>query len=232
MVLAAGRGDRLRPLTDTCPKPLVAVAGKALVDHALDRLAAAGVERAVVNAWYLAELVERHLTGRERPAIVVSREDELLDTGGGVARALDELGDAPFYVVNSDVVWRDAAAGALERLAAAWDDALCDALLLLVPAAGAAGYDGRGDFHLDPRGELRRRGAGETAPFAFAGVQMLHPRLFDGCPKGAFSLNLLYDRARVAGRLHGLVHDGDWLHVGTPTGLAEAERRLGAWTHG
>ena len=230
MVLAAGRGERLRPLPDNAPKPLVAVAGKALLDHALDRLATAGVGCAVVNVWYQAERVERHLVGRERPTIVVSREDDLLDTGGGVAHALAELGGEPFYVVNADALWRDAGEGALERLATAWNEAAMDALLLLVATARAVGYEGVGDFHLGARGGLRRRRANETAPFVFAGVQILHRRLFDGCPKGAFSLNLLYDRAQAAGRLYGLVHEGDWLHVGTPAGLAEAERRLGAAT--
>ncbi len=228
MVLAAGRGERLRPLIGELPKPLVQVAGKALIDHALDGLAAAGVARAVVNVWYRVEMVERHLTGRRRPAVVLSRESELLGTGGGVANALEALGGDAFYVVNSDVLWGDGAAGALERLAQGWDGTAMDALLLLVPIARAAGYEGGGDFHLGPTGGARRREADGTAPFVFAGVQILEPRLFRDCPRGAFSLVQLYDRAQRAGRLYGLVHDGDWLHVGTPAGLADAERRLGA----
>lgn len=232
MVLAAGRGERLRPLTDRLPKPLVAVAGKALIDHALDRLAAAGVARAVVNVWHLGEMIERHLAPRTRPAITISRERDLLDTGGGVANALGDLGADAFYVLNSDVLWRDAGEGALARLAAAWDAAAMDALLLVVPVARALGYEGRGDFHLDPGGGLRRRGSGARAPYVFTGVQMLHPGLFDGSPAGAFSLNLLYDRALAAGRLAGLAHAGDWLHLGSRAGLAEAERRLTASARG
>ncbi|MFQ5783194.1 MAG: nucleotidyltransferase family protein [Alphaproteobacteria bacterium] len=227
MVLAAGRGERLRPLTDARPKPLVEVAGKALIDHVLDRLAAAGVTRAVVNLWYMAGTIERHLADRRRPAIALSHESELLDTGGGVVNALGLLGDAPFYAVNSDVLWRDSGASALGRLAAVWDGGAMDALLLVVPVERAVGYEGRGDFERDPNGGLRRRGAAAHASYVFTGVQLLHPRLFRDAPAGPFSLNLVYDRALAAGRLRGLVHAGDWLHVGTLAGLAEAERRLG-----
>ena len=231
MVLAAGRGERLRPLTDDTPKPLLEVGGKTLIDRALDSLAGAGVDVAIVNLWYRAESIERHLADRDRPCVAFSREDTLMDTGGGVAKALGRLGRRPFYAVNSDVVWFDSVEGALPRLAAAWDDDAMDALLLLVPAPRAVGYHGMGDFYLGPTGAVRRRGEREVAPFVFAGVQILHPRLFRGCPDGAFSLNLLYDRAIADGRLFGIVHDSEWLHIGTVQGLARAERRLGgtAW---
>ncbi len=231
MVLAAGRGERLRPLTDATPKPLLEVAGRTLIDRALDSLAEAGVELAVVNLWYRADSIERHLAGRDRPRIEFAREDELMDTGGGIARALGRLGRRPFYAVNSDVVWFDSVEDALWRLAAAWNDDAMDALLLLVPSPHAVGYHGMGDFLLGPTGAARRRGEREVAPFVFAGVQILHPRLFRGCPDGPFSLNLLYDRAIAEDRLFGIAHDADWLHIGTAQGLARAERRLGgtAW---
>jgi len=226
MVLAAGLGLRMRPITETRPKPLVELAGRTLLDRALDALAAAGVEHAVVNTHYLGAMIEAHLARRTRPRIALSPEDELLETGGGVARALDRLGDAPFYVVNADIAWTDGAVPALDRLAAAWRDAAMDALLLLHPTEAATGYDGSGDFFLAEDGTLTRRGAAARAPFVFTGVQILHPRLFAGAPAGRFSLTVLYDRARAAGRLAGIVHDGGWHHIGTPAGLAEAEARL------
>ncbi len=228
MVLAAGRGERLRPLTDATPKPLIEVAGRALIDHALDGLADAGVELAVVNLWHRADAIGRHLAGRERPRIALSREDELMDTGGGVAKALPRLGAAPFYVLGSDGLWRGGETPALERLAAGWDDAAMDALLLLQPVDTAAGFDGAGDFFLEPTGRLRRRGEAARAPYAFTSIQIMHPRAFDRCPGGAFSNNLIWDRALESGRLWGLVHDGEWCHVGTPAALAAAERRYGA----
>lgn len=226
MVLAAGLGLRLRPITEKIPKPLVEVGGRALLDRALDRLAAAGVRRAVVNTHYLPELIEKHLAVRKRPAIDISREDELLETGGGVLKALDKLGTGPFYVVNSDIAWADGAAPALDRLASAWDDARMDALLLVVARENAGDYDGTGDYFMAPQGTLRRRKPGEPAPFVFSGVQILHGRLFAGAKPGRFSLNLLYDRAEAAGRLYALVHDGAWYHIGTPAGLAQAGRDL------
>ncbi len=228
MVLAAGRGERLRPLTDTTAKPLIEVGGKALIDHALDKLAEAGIELAVVNLWYRARSIERHLAGRVRPRIVFSREAQLMDTGGGVANALPRLGDEPFYVLGSDSLWRDGETAALERLAGGWDGAAMDALLLVQPMDKAAGFTGAGDFFIEARGRLRRRGAAASAPHAYMSIQIMHPRVFDGCPDGAFSNNLIWDRALASGRLHGLVHDGDWCHVGTPQGLAEAQRRLAA----
>ncbi len=226
MVLAAGRGERLRPITDTLPKPLVVVDGATMLDQALDRLAADGIGRAVVNTHHLAERVEAHLAGRETPAITISCETELLDTGGGVANALDHLGKTPFFVLNSDVVMLDGPQSALSRLAQAWSDERMDALLLTHSTVRAYGYSGRGDFVLSPDGVVRRRREGEIASFLFTGVQILHPRLFAGCPKGAFSLNRLYDKAAEAGRLHAIVHDGEWLHVGTPAALETVEQRL------
>lgn len=226
MVLAAGLGLRMRPLTETTPKPLIEVAGRTMLDHALDRLAEAGVEVAVVNTHWLPEQIEKHLEGRTSPAIVISREDELLETGGGIARALPQLGEEAFYAVNADIVWRDGAIPALARLAAAWNDAEMDALLLVQATVRATGYSGDGDFMMDPLGRLARRPERVVAPFVFAGVQILHPRLFEGAPAGAFSLNRLYDRAMEAGRLYGIAHDGEWYHVGTPEAVAEAAAEI------
>ena len=226
MVLAAGRGERMRPLTERLPKPLIEVGGKAMLDWALDHLAAAGVADAVINLHHLGEQIEAHVTGRGRPRVTFSREAELMDTGGGVAAALDRLGPDAFYVLNGDVVWLNGLQPALQRLARAWDEDEMDALLLLQPVSDAYGYDGNGDFVMDPAGRLRRRREREVAPFVFAGVQLLHPRLFDGAPDGPFSLNLLYDRAIEAGRLSGLRHDGRWFHVGTPEALRGVDRAL------
>jgi N-acetyl-alpha-D-muramate 1-phosphate uridylyltransferase len=225
MVLAAGLGLRMRPITDHLPKPLVPLGGRALVDHALDRLEAAGVGRAVVNTHYKGEMLARHLAARRKPTITLSVEDELLETGGGVAKALPLLDDV-FYVVNSDVFWLDGTTSALLRLARAFDAERLDALLLLQRTVTALGYAGPGDFIADPLGKLRRRREREVAPHLFAGVQILAKRLFAGQTPGKFSLNALYDRAIEAGRLAGIVHDGEWYHIGTPAGLALAEARL------
>ncbi len=224
MVLAAGLGLRMRPITLHTPKPLVAVAGRTMLDRALDHLGRAGVTEMVVNTHWLAERIRDHLAGR--PGITLSHEDDLLETGGGVARALPRLGSDAFYVVNSDIIWTDGPDPALARLARAWDGERMDALLLLQPTATAVGYEGRGDFTLDEAGIPRRRGDAETAPLLFSGVQILHPRLFAGCPPGKFSLNLLYDRALAMGRLAAVVHDGNWYHVGTPEALPEVEGML------
>jgi MurNAc alpha-1-phosphate uridylyltransferase len=226
MLLAAGRGERMRPITDSLPKPLVEVRGKAMLDHALDHLAAAGVEEVVINLCHLGEMIEAHLAGRTRPRILFSREATLLETGGGVRRALPLLGDEAFIVANGDMLWLDGRTPALERLATAWHDATMDALLLLHPTAYALGYYGSGDFIMDPMGQLRRRVEREIAPFVFAGVQILHPRLFDSVTDENFSLNRLYDKAEEAGRLWGLRHDGDWFHIGTPQALQDAEEAL------
>jgi MurNAc alpha-1-phosphate uridylyltransferase len=225
MVLAAGLGKRMRPITDRIPKPLIEVAGRTLLDRALDRLEDAGIERAVVNAHYFAEQIVEHLKSRKRPRIELSIEKELLETGGGVAKALPRLGES-FVVVNSDIMWLDGKVPALHRLARVWDPKRMDALLLMQRTASAVGYEGLGDYVLDPLGTPRRRREREIAPFLFAGVQILHRRLFDGAPTGAFSLNLLYDKAEKAKRLHAVVHDGEWYHVGTPEGLGVTERLL------
>lgn len=225
MVLAAGLGKRMRPLTKSRPKPLVELAGRTLLDRALDHLAAFGVRRIVVNAHYKRDMIAAHLAGRD--GIVLSPEEKLLETGGGIAQALPHLGKAAFIVVNSDAVWSDGHSPALARLAAAWDEAAMDALLLLHPTVTCAGIHDHGDFHMEADGRLRRRGEGEVAPFVFTGVQILHRRLFDDAPAGAFSLNILYDRAAEAERLFGLRHDGEWYHVGTPEELAATEALFG-----
>jgi N-acetyl-alpha-D-muramate 1-phosphate uridylyltransferase len=224
-VLAAGLGTRLRPITDAIPKPLVELGGRTLLDHALDRLALVGIERVVVNTHYKAEQIEAALAGRSHPRIELSHEEELLETGGGVARALPHLGDA-FFVVNSDVFWLDGREYALARLAAAFDPASMDAVLLFHRTATAVGYEGSGDYFLDPLGTPRRRGEREIAPFLFAGIQLLHRRAFDGIAESRFSLNQIYSRAEAAGRLHAILHDGEWYHIGTPDGLAMTRARL------
>lgn len=224
MVLAAGLGTRMRPLTDKTPKALLSVGGRTLLDRALDRLDETGVEVAVVNLHHLGDRIERHLKGRQRPRIVFSDEREgLLETGGGVRKALPLLGTEPFFAVNADALWLNGAEDALGRLARRWDDAAMDALLLLHSTVDAYGYAGMGDFRLEPDGKVRRRPEQEVSPYLFAGIQILHPRLFHGSPGGAFSLNLLFGRAIDEERLYGIVHDGEWFHVGTPEGLADAE---------
>ncbi|HIC28255.1 MAG TPA: nucleotidyltransferase family protein [Rhodospirillales bacterium] len=224
MVLAAGLGTRLKPVTDTLPKALVQVDNRALIDHALDRLEAVGVGEVVVNTHYLAEQLQAHLSGRKSPVLQISHEDDLLDTGGGIAKALPLLGDDPFLAVNADAFWLNGPYDALQRMAHTWDDDTMDGLLLLHSTVEAYGYTGLGDF-CAPLGDgvLTRRLEGEVSPWLFTGIQMLHPRLFKTAPDGAFSLNLLYDRAIESGRLLGVVHDGEWFHVGTPQGLEEAE---------
>jgi MurNAc alpha-1-phosphate uridylyltransferase len=229
MVLAAGRGERMRPLTDAMPKPLVQVAGRALIDHVLDRLAEAGVARAVVNIHYLGEQIERHLQARRRPQILLSDERGLLlDTGGGVVKALPQLGGAPFFHINADTIWIDGAAPNLARLAEAFDPATMDALLLLAPAVGSIGYAGPGDFAMGADGRLRSRGEGETTPYVYAGAAILAPALLKDAPQGAFSLTELFTRAAIAGRLHGLRLEGLWMHVGTPQAIAAAEAAIKA----
>jgi MurNAc alpha-1-phosphate uridylyltransferase len=225
MVLAAGLGKRMRPISDTIPKPLLEIAGRTLLDHAIDRLASVGVDRVVVNVHYKAEMVIARLGERDHPTIEVSREEALLETGGGVARALPLLGEE-FFVVNGDVLWLDGKEPALARLAAVFDPVRMDAVLLFHRTTSAVGYDGSGDYFLDPLGVPRRRGEREIAPFLFSGVQLLHRRLFDGVTEPRFSLNRLYDRAEGAGRLTAIVHDGEWYHIGTPDGLAATRARL------
>lgn len=226
MVLAAGLGTRMKPLTDTLPKPLVEVTGRALIDHALDRLEEAGVSNVVVNTHHLAGRLENHLNERGAPHIEFSREVELLETGGGIAKALPRLGKNPFYAVNSDAFWLNGPFDALRRMAGSWDDGAMDGLLLLHSTVDAYGYSGLGDFCIDGDGLLSQRPEGEVSPWLFTGIQILHPRLFKGAPKDHFSLNILYDRAIEEERLFGLIHDGEWFHVGTPEGLQEAETYL------
>jgi len=225
MVLAGGFGKRMLPLTKDKPKPMVALKGRPLVDHVLDRLAAAGVARAVVNVHYCADKLEAHVKHRTRPEIVISDErQQLLDTGGGVVKALPMLGAEPFLIHNSDSVWIEGVGSNLERLFAVWDPDAMDSLMLLATATTSLGYDGPGDFVMDKDGRLGRRGEREMAPFVFAGVSIAHPRMFEGAPEGPFSMNRLWDRAIDSGRLYGIRLDGLWMHVGTPEALNEAER--------
>jgi len=224
MVLAAGFGTRMRHLTADRPKPMVPVLGRPLIDRALDRVAEVGVTEAVVNLHYRPDMLRAHLTGRKMPEIAFSDEpDVLLETGGGVTKALPMLGDAPFLVVNSDNIW--IGPDAFAPLAEAWDAAAMDALLMLVPVARAVGYTRAGDFSLDD-GRLVRRGDAPSAPYVFTGAQILSPALFDDVPDGPFSLNLVWDRAIASGRAQGIVHPGGWCDVGTPEGVAEAEAAL------
>ena len=226
MVLAAGLGTRMRPLTDQVPKALVPVSGKTLLDRALDWLAALGIEEAVVNTYHMADKIEAHLESRRRPHIHVSREKERLETGGGLTLILPFFGGQPFFSVNSDVICIDGDTPALHRLWQAWDDT-ADALLLVHPVEKAIGFDGPGDFFVSPEGVIRRRQSEHSAPFVFTGVQLLHPRLFRDAPAGAFSLNLLYNRGMgedaTLPRVRALVHNGHWLHVGTPEQLRQTE---------
>lgn len=225
MVLAAGLGLRMRPLTENLPKPLVKMAGKPLIDHALDRLARVGIEEAVVNVHFLADMLERHLRKRKSPRIVISDERKrVLDTGGGVAKALPLLGAEPFLICNSDSISSGGTGDSLARLFEIWDGERMDSLMLLASAANSIGYDGPGDFAMSPDGHLRRRREREVTPFVFTGFSVAHPRMFDNCPKGPFSLNLLWDRAIEAGRLYGLRQDGLWMHIGSPDALGAAER--------
>jgi MurNAc alpha-1-phosphate uridylyltransferase len=227
MILAAGFGTRMRPLTDKLPKPLVAVGGKPLINHVLDRLAAAGVETAVVNVHHFADQLEQHLKPRRAPKIVISDErDAVLGTGGGVAKALPLLGPAPFFLVNSDTLWIDGVKSNLERLAAAFRPDRMDALLLLAPTATSVGYSGRGDFSMAADGRLRRRNERDVVPFVYAGIAMLSPALFKDAPGGAFALTQVLDRAIEQERLFGLRLEGVWMHVGTPDAVAAAERAI------
>jgi N-acetyl-alpha-D-muramate 1-phosphate uridylyltransferase len=224
MVLAAGLGTRMRPFNGQLPKPLVQVDGKALIDYVLDRLAAQGVERAVVNVHHLADLIERHVAGRKQPAIVISDERiELLGTGGGVIKALPVLGDKPFFHVNSDTIWIDGVKPNLARLAEAFDPARMSALLLLAPTTASTGYSGRGDFSMLADGRLIRRGEREVVPFVYAGAAILTPAFFAGVPPGPSSMTPLFDRAAEQGTLFGLRLEGVWMHVGTPDAVRAAE---------
>lgn len=227
MVLAAGRGKRMRPITATTPKPLVEVNGRALIDHVLDRLADVGVARAVVNVHYLADLIEVHVGKRAVPAVTVSDERRgLLDTGGGVVRALPHLGSEPFFHLNSDSIWIEGARPNLAGLAERWNEQEMDALLMLASTVRSVGYDGAGDFDMDKSGRLGRRLERTVSPFVYAGAAILHPRLFEGLEEKPFSLNAVFDEAIARGRLFGYRMDGIWLHVGTPEAIAEAEASI------
>mgnify|MGYP001043692086 CR=1 FL=1 len=228
MVLAAGLGTRMRPLTDNRPKPLLELDDRSLLDHALDRLQAAGVGQAVVNAHWFGDQIEAAMARRADPRIILQKEDTLLETGGGVTMALPNLGDGPFAVVNGDAFWLDGPTPALKRLSAAFEPAEMDALLLMVRTTQVEGAVGKGDFLIDPIGRMRRPKEREIAPYLYAGVQILSPALFADAPTGAFSLNRLYDRAIENGRLYGLVHDGVWFHLSTPEDLEQAETTLRA----
>ena len=227
MVLAAGLGTRMRPLTDTMPKPLVKVAGRPLIDHVLDRLVDAGVEIAVVNVHHFADQLIEHLGRRLRPRIAMSDERGLLlGTGGGVRKALPELGDGPFFHINSDTIWVDGVKPNLARLAEAFDPAAMDALLLLSPTTDSIGYTGRGDFAMAPDGRLTRRRDRNTVEFVYAGAAILRPALFIDAPEGEFPLTDIFDRGAKKGRLFGLPLDGLWMHVGTPAAVKEAEAAM------
>ena len=224
MILAAGLGLRMRPLTDHQPKPLIKVAGKPLIDYGVDRLRDAGVQKAVVNAHYLAEQILSWSKQQVSPEIIFSDENaEILDTGGGIAKALPHLGSQPFFVLNSDSFWLDGKAPALNRLRTAWNNAIMDCLLLLCPVNKTIGYDGQSDFSMGKDGRVVRQQGGSA--LVYIGCYLVHPRLFKDAPSGKFSMNLLWDKAISKGRLHGISHDGKWFHVGTPEaiGLAEAE---------
>lgn len=227
-VLAAGLGKRMRPLTATRPKPLVEVAGKALIDHVLDRLRAAGVSKIVVNAHYLADALEAHLGAKAKDLqLKISDErDRLMETGGGLVQALPLIDADPFLVVNSDNYWIDGPADTLHLLASLWREEEMDALLLLVPQANAGNHGGQGDFHMKADGRLARREKGKVAPFVFTGIQMISKRLLRDAPEGPFSTNILWDRAIVEGRCFGAVHQGLWFDVGSPAAIKATERAL------
>ena len=226
MVLAAGLGKRMRPLTASQPKPLVRVAGKPLVDHALDRLAEAGVARAVVNVHYLGDALEAHVLERAAPKVTISDErEQLLETGGGMVRAQGLLPD-PFFCINSDNIWLDGPRDAFHDLSQAWDAERMDALLMLVPHCGAHNFRGKGDFHMDTRGRVTRRRSGRIAPFIFTGIQLVSHRMLRDAPEGPFSTNVLWDRAIEEGRLFGVAFTGQWFEVGTPAAIPATEAAL------
>jgi len=227
MVLAAGLGLRMRPLTDTMPKPLVPVAGKPLLDHVLDRLADAGVGEAVVNVHYLPDQIIAHTASRQRPRVIISDErDEVLGTGGGVVKALPLLGPEPFFHVNSDTMWIEGVRSNLTRLADAFDPERMDILLLMAPTASSIGYSGRGDYSMLADGSLHKRREHQVVPFVYAGAAIISPAIFDGAPAGEFSLVKMFDQANEQERLFGLRLDGVWMHVGTPDAVAAAEEAL------
>ena len=224
MILAAGLGVRMRPLTDKMPKPLVAVAGRPLLDHVLDKLADAGVSEAVVNVHYLPDQIIAHTASRTRPRVIISDErDQVLGTGGGVVKALPLLGPDPFFHINSDTLWIDGVRPNLARLAETFDPARMDILLLMAPTTSSIGYGGRGDYSMLPDGALRKRREHQVVPFVYAGAAIMSPSLFADAPSGEFSLTKMFDRANEQERLFGLRLDGVWMHVGTPDAIGAAE---------
>lgn len=229
MLMAAGLGKRMRPLTATRPKPLVRVAGKALIDHALDKIEAAGIGRVIVNVHYLPDSVIAHLNARKSGAeyLISDERDKLLETGGGLMKAASLLGDQPFLCANSDNLWVDGPRDSILMLAELWDDAKMDALLLMIPHARATCHTGPGDFHMAPDGRLSRRKPGHVAPFVYTGVQILSPRVLVDPPAEIFSTNIFWDRAMAAGRLYGASHPGLWFDVGTPQAIPVVEAELG-----
>lgn len=231
MLLAAGLGTRMRPLTAHTAKPLLPLGGRSLLDHALDRLGQAGVRRVVVNTHWQAPVVRAHLSRRSgAPEVVLRHETDLLDTGGGVRAALSEgvLGDRPFFVINGDAFWLDGPTPALTRLAHGFDPARADVRLLLHRTFQVHAEVGPGDFALDQWGRPTRRAEMQIVPYIYAGIQLATPALFADAPPGAFSTNLCWDRAIASGRAETLVHDGLWFHLSTPADLAEAELSLAA----
>lgn len=227
MILAAGLGMRMRPITDQTPKPLVKVCGKALIDHSLDALARAGVEKAAVNVHHLADQLEVHLAQRKAPTVTISDERScLMDSGGGVKKALEHLTDEPTFLLNADSFWLEGVCPNLPAMARQWDESKMDFLLLLSGMQQAVGYHGSGDFDMDAQGRLTRRKERKIAAFAYCGAAIFHPRVFRDTPDKPFSLNLLFDRAAESGRLHGMRLDGLWLHVGTPESINEAETAI------
>lgn len=227
MILAAGLGTRMRPLTNDTPKPLVKVAGRCLIDHAIDRLKGAGVRMIVVNVHYHADKLRHHLARRDDVEIRISDEtDAILGTGGGIVRALPHFEGEPFFLHNSDSIWAEGYGHALERVNARWNPETMDSLLLMASLVTSMGYEGRGDFLMDSEGRLTVVPEGQLSPFAYPGAAILHPRLFEGAPRGAFPLLQLWERAIEKGRLFGVRLDGVWMHVGTPEALKEAEAFL------
>jgi N-acetyl-alpha-D-muramate 1-phosphate uridylyltransferase len=226
MVLAAGLGQRMRPITTTLPKPLIRIAGRSMLDHALNRITDAGISKAVVNVHYLADQIEGHLASRKTPTIHISNErEELFETGGGVKKALPLLGHKPFLLFNSDSLWIEGAQSNIRSLLTMWNAKSMDILLMLA-ASSSLGYDGKGDFFMEANHTLRRRGNQAAAPYVYAGIAILKPELFHDTPEGAFSLNLLFNRALEQQRLKGMVLEGEWLHVGTPEAIPLAEARF------
>ncbi len=226
MVMAAGLGKRMRPLTASQPKPMVRVGGKPLIDHALDRLSESGVDKAVVNVHYLADSLEAHLASRGAPKVVISDErGELLETGGGMVKAQPQLPD-PFFCLNADNIWIDGPRSAFADLSALWNPDEMDALLLLVSHTRAVNFDGTGDFYMDPRGKIRRRVQGRIAPFIYTGIQLVSHRLLRDAPEGKFSTNVLWNRAIEEGRLYGVSFTGLWFEVGTPDAIRPTEDAL------